>query len=253
MATGTDVAVSLRKANPTRGMQNAPKRTDQFRSETQHPAYRVVILGAGVSARGDLPSALHPTGDGRLTLDWILSAFAGLNNAQTEFVAGFGSEKLRKRYPDLRVHDNSKWASTGPAHSLSLAPIWANSGTFICYSDIVFRPQTVDSLLDCDADVVVAVDSKWRERYEGRSEAEMRTAEKVRVRDGRVLQVTGLEEDGPDIVEFAGLVYLTHTTATRLSNILSSDRLGPLAGLPEVLAFLLAHDLSIQSVDVQGQ
>lgn len=234
-------------------MLEDPIKARDPRHEEQLPDHRVVILGAGISARGDVPSALHPTGDGRLTLDWILSAFGGLDHVQTEFVAGFGAEKLRDEYPGLRIHHNARWASTGPAHSLSLAPLHARYGTFICYSDIVFRPQTVNTLLQSDAGAVIAVDSRWRDRYEGRSHMEMGSAEKVRVREGRVLQLTGLEEGGSEIVEFAGLVYLSSTTAARLSNVLSSDRLGPRAGLPEVLAFLLANDLSIKAVDVQGQ
>lgn len=234
-------------------MLQEPSETRGQGHEEQLPEHRVVILGAGVSARGDVPSALHPTGDGRRTLDWILSAFGTLGRVQTEFVAGFGAEKLRDEYPGLRIHHNARWASTGPAHSLSLAPLHARRGTFICYSDIVFRPQTVQSLLRSDAGAVITVDSRWRDRYEGRSTAEMDSAEKVRVRDGRVLQLTGLDERAPDVAEFAGLVYLSPSTAARLSNVLSSDRIGPRAGLPEVLAFLLANDLPILAEDVQGQ
>ena len=90
---------------------------------TQNPpisddADQVVILGAGRSVRGALPSAIVAIdGHGRV-MDWLLAAFAALGRPRVCFVAGYQADYVVERYPDVRVVFNREWDTTGPVHSL---------------------------------------------------------------------------------------------------------------------------------------
>jgi len=92
-------------------------------------------------------------------LDWLLSAFAALPEADIHFVGGYMANAVRERCRQIRFDFNPDWDSTGPARSLALAPLASQSATYVSYADVVFRPEIVRRLEICDADLVVAIDS----------------------------------------------------------------------------------------------
>jgi choline kinase len=87
---------------------------------------------------------------------------------------------------DIHFSFNPDWEVTGPARSLSLVPLASQSATFVRYSDMLFRPDAVRRLESFASDVVLAVDSRWPVRYDGRSRAELDSAEKLQL-DGDLL------------------------------------------------------------------
>ena len=107
------------------------------------PDYRVVILGAGNNVRGDMPAAMVPIGGQGRLLDWLLSAFDSIPAVEINFVSGFMAEEVMRQYPEIHFYHNPDWARTGPAKSLSMAPLSSKIATYICYSDVVFRGSTV--------------------------------------------------------------------------------------------------------------
>jgi len=148
---------------------------------------------------------------------------------------------------------NPDWETTGPAKSLSVAPLESQVATYVSYADVVFRPETVALLERQEADVVVAVDTRWRVRYEGRSRPETDGAEKI-VHDGDRLVDIGKQIATPAATaEFAGLVKFSGSTACRLQNVIASGAFEKTDGLPEVIRFLVEHGVSTAIVDVNGQ
>lgn len=221
------------------------------------PDYRVVILGAGRGLRGHMPTAVMQAGANRCVLDWLLAAFGALHRAEVRFVGGYMADAIRSRYTQLHVDYNPAWESTGPVHSLSLTPLASGLATFVSYADVVFRPEVIARMQAQTADVVLGVDSRWRHRYDARSRSEQDAAEKILCRDG---QIAGEVADiGKHIVtdeaaaEFCGIVRLSGRTARRLENVIRSGLFKPTDGLPEVLRFLLRHDVICAVVDLNGE
>ena len=93
------------------------------------------------------------------------------------FVGGFKADEVVERYPEVRVIFNRDWAHGGPMQSLGLAPLGAGCDTYVCYSDVVFRRPAVARLSAAGGDAVFAVDSRWRDRYEGRGRGDLDDAE----------------------------------------------------------------------------
>lgn len=217
------------------------------------PDYRIVILGAAPTVSGELPPAMIRVGSGGRTLDWLLEAFRALPGAEVEFVTGFMASEVMKHYPGIRFHHNPNWQSTGPVRSLAVAPLEARIATFVCYSDVVFRPDTVARMGGGAADLTVAVDRQWRVRYDGRSAEELQSAEKVVFDGSRVRRMSKSIDVAEAEAEFAGLFAMSGRTARRLSGVLSSSMFSDRAGIPDVVAFLIEHGVAAETVDVDGQ
>ena len=60
-------------------------------------------------------------------------------------------------------------------------------GGFVCsYADILYRPAVVRKALDHPGDMVLCVDTRWRDRYADRTQHPEDDAEKVRIDGDRV-------------------------------------------------------------------
>ncbi len=225
----------------------------------------VAILAAGRSVRGGTPSAvLDVDGRGRV-LDWLLAAFAVLPHPDVRVVAGYKAESVLRRFPAVRVILNPSWSTSGAAHSLMLAMNPADGATFeptspavpstvyACYGDVVFRPAAVSALAAADptADAVLAVDTTWRARYDGRGADSLEHAEKARLsHDATAVEAMGvLAEAGPDdplVAEFAGLLRLSSAAAS------VAGELPQRGSLPELVAHLLNAGKRVVAVDLAG-
>jgi choline kinase len=218
---------------------------------------QVVILGAGRSLRGGVPSAIASIDEHGRVMDWLLDAFGALGSHEVCFVGGFKADEVVERYPQVRTVFNREWARTGPLESLGLVPVDATRELWVCYSDVVFRRDAVAAVRDCVAPVAVAVDSRWRARYDGRGPADLERAEQLQVEDGRMRGVgpgPGGDVDGgdPATVEFAGVLCLRPPVVEAAFAAIRSGRFSPRAGLPELLARLGADGHEVGAVDLQG-
>ncbi len=246
---GTDLyTIDLGPAGRTDALPQTP-----YAGSPELPPNRVVILGAGRNMRGGLPTAVSEVGRQGCVLDWLLSAFAVLTEPDVHFVGGYMAGTVRERFPQISFDINPDWESTGPARSLSIAPLASSNATYVSYADVVFRPQIVRLLEAAKADLVVAIDSQWRVRYEGRSRSEMDGAEKVAMNGQAIRDIGKHIASGEGVAEFAGLLKLSGPVALRLHNVITSGAFKPTDGLPEVIRFLVQQGVSTAVVDVNGQ
>jgi len=217
------------------------------------PRHRVVILGAGRSVRGDIPSAMVNIDHRGRVLDWLLAAFSRLPAVDVTLVGGYKAHAITDQYRDIRFVYNADWDATGPARSLSLSPLASADSTYISYADVVFRAETVQRMESVAADVVVAADRTWRTRYDGRTRSELDVAEKIACTGDRLIDM-GRHVPTPEAAgEFAGLLKLSGATALRLQNVIRSGVFDEKDGLPEIIRFLIRHNVSIAVVEVDGQ
>lgn len=211
-----------------------------------------IILGAGRGSRGGSPTALRTIGEDSRVLDWILQGFSSLENLDVTFVAGYRAEDVLAKYPEIRISINTNWRRTGPAASLRAAPLQRGGDTWITYSDIVFRSDAVKRLSATSCAIAVAVDSKWRSRYDGRSKEAVLLAERLLVDGDRVLAIGPNVKETDDTAEFAGLVRLDARSTDLLDDALNSGELAPTATLPMMISHLMSLGLTVQSVDLEG-
>ena len=119
---------------------------------------KLIILGAGKPHIGNIPSAMENTQLAEPLLKWQIDA-CGLNQKQVFFVAGYKAKEIRLTFPNLKIIENKDWELTGSAASLLLAPFDKEESLIVCYSDIMFRSQTISDLRNTLGDIVIAFDS----------------------------------------------------------------------------------------------
>ena len=170
------------------------------------------------------------------------------------FVGGYKADEVVERYPEVHMAFNRDWAHTGPARSLGLAPVDPDGRTFVCYSDVVFRRAAVSALRDAVGDVVIAVDTTWRARYDARSRRRPRPRREGASRVARwSLDVgPGVDTDAAD-AEFAGAAAPERPRAGIAFAAARSGALAPTATLPELLRYLLDRGLEVTAVDLVGE
>ena len=146
---------------------------------------QLIILGAGAPHLGVEPAALREPRSGTSMLQWLLDA-SGCAVEDATFVAGYQADAIRARYPELPVLENPDWEHTGSGASLLVADFPAEGPLLVCYSDIMFRESVPVALAAVDADIAVAWDSAWKNRYAGRAAEDLARYEKVVVNGERV-------------------------------------------------------------------
>jgi L-glutamine-phosphate cytidylyltransferase len=155
---------------------------------------KAIIIGAGRGRRlmpltEDDPKSFAPIA-GRRILDWDLQSLRGGGLSDIVFIGGWQIDKIRREYPSLTFVHNERWERNNILASLMYARDHM-SGGFVCsYADILYRASVVERLLKNPGDIVLAVDTDWRTRYQHRTAHPEDDAEKVRVDGERVLQVS---------------------------------------------------------------
>ena len=213
---------------------------------------KVILLGAGRPYRGISPSAIQETPDRRHVLDWILEAFSWIP-AEFCFVGGYHLEEVVRQYPNISYAVNPEWNTTGSVESIFIAPLSLDQPHYVCYSDVVFRHSVVEGLRRSKGDVVLAVDRRWRHRYEIRSAKDMEAAEKVQLRGDTVCAVgTYVPVEEAD-AEFTGLVKFSSAAMIHLLKLRDTERRElRLQHFPALLSRLVELGVDIRAVDVGG-
>jgi choline kinase len=170
---------------------------------------RAIIIGAGRGGRlrsmTDHQPKCYALVRERRILDWTLEALdrAGLHDKV--FIGGYQIDQIRADYPNLSFAHNAEWQNNNILLSLFHAERYMDEGFVCSYADILFRDGIVRDALNHPGDIVLCVDTCWRDRYADRSQHPEQDAEKVIIEGDRVIRIhrdiPGHEADG----EFIGV------------------------------------------------
>jgi phosphoenolpyruvate phosphomutase len=154
---------------------------------------QAIIIGAGRGARlmpttADTPKCFAEV-RGQRILDWTLEALAAHGVTQVAFIGGYQIDRVRQAYPQLALRHNTEWEQNNILASLFYAEDLMQDGFICAYSDILFTPAVVESVLASPADISLVVDTDWSERYRERTEHPPDDAEKVTVENGLVTRI----------------------------------------------------------------
>jgi choline kinase len=154
---------------------------------------KAIIIGAGRGARlkamTDSQPKCYASIQGRRILDWALEAFDNANLHDKVFIGGYQIDQLRRDYPTLTFRHNADWQNNNILLSLMHAEEDMSDGFVCAYSDILFKGSLVKEAIEHPADIVLCVDTHWRDRYQHRSQHPEDDAEKVICDGDRVMQV----------------------------------------------------------------
>ena len=235
-------------------------------SPTMNP--RAIIVAAGMGRRlapytDDRPKCLVEV-NGRSILERQIAAYRKAGVDEICVIRGYRSADIA--LPGIRYFENPDYRTNNILASLFFAEEAMPGGFYFSYSDIVFRPEVVKTLVASPADYGLIVDRKWADTYEGRDQHPISEAELAHVVDGTVRalgkrvvptdrahgEFIGLAKFSPKAVEVMRREY--HSLAKQLGN---QNPFGTaprfeVAYLTDLLNHLIALGEVMHPVDIQG-
>jgi choline kinase len=195
---------------------------------------KAIIVAAGMGRRlapytDDRPKTLVEV-NGRSILERQVDAYRAAGVGEINIVRGYMKEMIA--VDGARTFDNVEFRSNNILVSLFYAESAMAGGFLFSYSDIVFRPEVVRTVIETEGDYALVIDRRWHEAYVGRVNHPVEEGEVARVDDGRVTLV-GKKTMPPDAAtgEFIGLARFSARAAEKLRERFHQRR-GELAGKP---------------------
>jgi L-glutamine-phosphate cytidylyltransferase len=179
-----------------------------------------VILAAGKGSRlngtaGDKPKCLVEAG-GTTLIERQIQMLRTAGLAEIVVVVGCQADRVRAACgPDVTYVENSRFAETNSLYSLWTARALLYEGFVVLNCDVLFHPALLDGLLAThhDAALLMAYREPGQPPY---GDEEM----KVRVRAGRVLEMSKTMDPAEADGENLGVVKFGPASASRLIDIL---------------------------------
>jgi choline kinase len=152
---------------------------------------KTIIVAAGMGRRlspytDDRPKTLVEV-NGRSILQRQVDAYRAAGVDEINIVRGYMKEKIVVE--GARTFDNDEFRQNNILTSLFYAEPAMAGGFLFSYSDIVFRPEVVRTVLETEGDYALVIDRRWHEAYVGRMNHPVEEGEVARVEAGRVTLV----------------------------------------------------------------
>jgi choline kinase len=185
----------------------------------------VIILAAGRGTRlqpltNDLPKGMVPL-HGRSLLEWQVEAARAAGAQRIVVVTGYEADKVE--LPGvIRVH-NERFAETNMVASLMTARGYFGDGFVLAYSDIVYEPHVLRSVMESTAQVSCAIDHDWQSYWEARFGDPLEDAETLRLSGDRIVEIGQVPQSIEEIEgQFVGLVGFRGEGIVALETIVGS-------------------------------
>jgi L-glutamine-phosphate cytidylyltransferase len=219
---------------------------------------RAIILAAGRGSRlnemtDNQPKCLTELG-GHPLLEWQITALRSAGIDDITIVTGYLNEVV-EAIGVPTVH-NPIWSKTNMVGSFLCAKELIDRPTIVSYSDIVYGPEVVESLLASDASLGVSYDESWEALWRERFEDPLSDAESFRIDDRGVLQEIGgkVSKIGDIEGQFLGLLRFTPSSMFWVGNMIDKNpELAASLDMTSMLARLLADGLEIHGVPIKGK
>lgn len=212
----------------------------------------VILIGAGRGNRlmpftASQPKSFTPIA-GKRILDWTMAAFRENGLDRFVFIGGYLKNVVEQSYPRLQIVENSDWPNNNILFSLLSAREHLTDGFYSTYTDTLFRGEAVSALKESPHDIVLVMDTEWRERYKYRKQHPEADGEKMIAGGDTVTRVSREIASEEASGEFTGIMKMSTAGAAKfldffdgLSSSLDSD--GPFEdGKPFRMAYVI-HQL----------
>ena len=152
---------------------------------------KAIIVAAGLGRRlnpytDDRPKCMVPVA-GKPILQRQVDALRAHGVDDVIVVRGYLGDRIT--VDGLRFYENPRFRENNILASLMYAASELDEEFVFSYSDIVFHPDVVGTLLATKGDAALVIDRQWMRAYEGRTEHPVPEAELASVDGGRVTRV----------------------------------------------------------------
>jgi len=200
----------------------------------------IFILGAGKPRNFNRPAAFRKIKFNTNALEWQIHTFKNaFSSASIKFLGGYKIEEIKESFPTINTIKIKNWKKQSILNTFLNAPL-RNKPTIICYGDTIFQTETIQKIKKSNFDLVVCIDSFWKNRYPQRPQKDIKEAEVISSNISNLYQNT----------EFAGLLYFNAKLA---SYIKKKTKYITGKSLLDLIKFIKKDKFNIKFYDLKGK
>lgn len=221
---------------------------------------KALILAAGRGSRlgeltASIPKCMVPLA-GQVLLQWQRDALIAAGLDAIHVMAGYCADRIEvtgitlTRYPD--------WEQTNMVGTLWHAREQLSAATtLVAYGDIVYHPDIVRALVDCNADLAITYDTQWEALWRLRNPQDpLADAESFLEEDGHLRRIGGRARSWADARgQYMGMLRFTPAGWAEVEvclHALGAEKRRTM-DMTSLLSALLARGTSIAAVGVAGR
>ena len=175
---------------------------------------KAIFIAAGEGSRlgnltKDLPKPLVDV-NGKSIIERQISLLR--KNNVNDIVVTTGYKKEKFTFKNIEYVHNPNFREQEQTGSLMVARSKIVGDVLIMFGDILFDEIILQQILDSKGDIVIAVDKNWEKSYEERHDNPKSEADKVLIKDDKVIQISAKNievNDDNDVGELLGLIKLS--------------------------------------------
>jgi len=175
---------------------------------------KAIFIAAGEGSRlgnltKDLPKPLVDV-NGKSIIERQISLLRKNNVNDIVVITGYKKEKFT--FKNIEYVHNPNFREQEQTGSLMVARSKIAGDILIMFGDILFDEIILQQMLDSKGDIVIAVDKNWEKSYEERHDNPKSEADKVLIKDNKVIQISAKNievNDDNDVGELLGLIKLS--------------------------------------------
>ena len=113
--------------------------------------------------------------------------FRDLKISKIAVVRGFKKKKIN--YKSITYYDNKNYKKNEQLDSLFYAKKFFDDDMIVCFSDIIYEKKILNQFIKTKKNFALAIDKKWKNRYINRFDHPHSQADKVIMKNGKVLKI----------------------------------------------------------------
>ena len=175
---------------------------------------KAIFIAAGEGSRlgnitNDLPKPLVDV-NGKSVIERQISLLRKNNVNDIVVVTGYKKEKFT--FKNIEYVHNPNFREQEQTGSLMAARSKIVGDVLIMFGDILFEEIILQQMLNSKGDIVIAIDKDWEKSYEERPDNPKSKADKVLIKDDKVIQISAKNievKNDNDVGELLGLMKLS--------------------------------------------
>lgn len=230
---------------------------------------KAIIVAAGRGSRMDHLTNNRPKCflefNHKKLIDWQIKALHENNISNISIVRGYMASAFDSLDYNLDFVINERWYETNMLYSLMCARsiLESESDVLISYSDIIYQPNIVKTILETHGDIVISVDKNWHRLWSLRNDNPLDDAESLKLSDDFQILDIGqkVENIGEIQAQYMGLILLRkkgiaqlidfYDSTTNESNWLDGRSLDN-AYMTDILQGLILSGVQIQAAPIHS-
>ncbi len=186
---------------------------------------KAIILAAGQGQRlrpytNEIPKCMVKLHNKPL-IDYILETFKSCNIENITIIGGYKSDVLKSYLAKYGFNfiENKNYNLTNMVSTLFCAEDQFDDDIIISYSDIIYKKQALECLINSKENFSVVVDKAWQKLWELRQENPLHDAETMKIKNGNIIELGKKPQSLNEIeAQYIGLIKISKNILPQIVN-----------------------------------